>query len=280
MVQMANACSRMGDRERVRTVCLDLAGQVSINRNRNVKLQAASLLEKHGYFDDALAVYEQLGRLVGTGYQAQEAQRRIVRLYMRANRFDELLEALPDTILPLDAQRCEHIAEELQNQGRYAKAIQLYTRIVASRPQRRRAREALARCYNATGDYAREAEQWAILADEAPGKSNYVSGLASAWRQAEQHDKVVEALTRLIERWPTPQHCERLAAYYVSQEQYDKAIEAYTKLLERHPNHGRALLALGNAHLAAGDKTSALAAWHKIPTAQPTVNGWMMLADA
>ncbi len=280
MVQMANACSRMGDPERVRTVCLDLAGQVDINRNSSVKLQAASLLEKHGYFDDALAVYEQLGRFVGTGYEAQEAQRRIVRLYMRANRLDELLEALPDTILPLDAQRCAHIAGELQNQRRYAKAIELYTRVVASHPQRRHAREALAHCYNATGDYAREAEQWAILADEAPGKSNYVSGLANAWQQAEQHDKVVEALTRLIERWPTPQHCERLAAYYVSQEQYDKAIEVYTKLLERHPNNGRALLALGNAHLAAGDKTSALAAWRKIPTVQPNVNGWMMLADA
>lgn len=280
MVQMANACSRMGDPERVRTVCLDLAGQVSINRNNSVKLQAASLLEKHGYFDEALAVYEQLGRLVGTGYEAQEAQRRIVRLYMRANRLDELLEALPDPALPLDAQRCEHIAQELQNQGRYTKAIELYKRVVASRPRLRRAREALARCYNATGDYAREAEQWAILADEAPGKSNYVLGLANAWLQAEQHDKAVEALTRLVERWPTPQHRERLASYYVSQEQYDKAIEIYTKLLERQPNNGRALLSLGNAHLAAGDKKNAVAAWRRIPTAQPNVSGWIMLADA
>ncbi|MCW3105291.1 MAG: tetratricopeptide repeat protein [Bacteroidetes bacterium] len=195
----------------------------------------------------------------------------------------------------------------LVNQGRYAEAIPMLTKVIELSPAHIGAHELLMKAYSDTGDWQKLRELAESTLQINPGNQNALSyldasgnkaanaaapqvseeevkkspsaekylNLSLAYYQSADYNKCIEAAAEALKLKPDyPEAYNNIGSSYNMLKQYDKAIGACQKALELKPDY---TLAKNNLLLALNNR-EALAIAEKAAKEKPTAEGYLDLS--
>jgi len=256
--QIAAAETRRGDLKSAET---SLARASELNPARPGLLFLSGWLKENlGRPDEAIALYREHLSVhegdVGT-------RRRLVGLYMRAQRYPEAYEEAKRVVKtdPTDPEALQVLADlafRTKHDSEGERAIAQLRALNPGDPENT-ARAVVVLARNERGrEAARMADRWAA---EHPGHPAGTMLAVRAWTAAGQPDSAVARARRAVTAAPDSSEPRRLLARTLMEaKRFDEASREYAKLVEKYPREPGFLLDLGGSLERGGDIDGAVAA--------------------
>ena len=130
-------------------------------------------------------------------------------------------------------QEFVNLAQELVEQNRIEKAIEIYERIVIAAPENFESRAQLATLYSYTNQHEEAAQIWSQLLEADPENATYQDELVENLHAAGKVNEALELAQIYIQTQPeVGGHYARLAKIYEGEDELDAAIANYEKAIE------------------------------------------------
>ncbi len=248
---------------------LRLAGS-NTQQRANTLRDMAEVQEEMGRYDDALATYGQVLRLVSaTSWLAREVRTQIVQVYRAAGDLVGFVDAYGSSWERAGADQQLLLAGVYAEMGRLEDALRLYQGLARRDRQATEPRRRIIRILERMGRDDDVPAAYADLIQAAPQRSEFAFELAEYHMRNGDRDQARQTLSTMENRFRNNSYVLLELADTYARYNFDQEARAlFERVLQREPDDDMVLIEVGDFFFDRGERQRAIQIWERLPQSQ------------